>query len=86
MTQRDEAVRLAVGQHVCRPSQGGSQRAQFELSVSQDRMLCAMLLVLAVASECSIASLRLSARSGSLSVCARYSCTLLDTSVLSSLH
>ena len=45
MTQRDEAVRLAVGQqHVCRPSQGGSQRAQFELS--QDRMLCAMLLVL----------------------------------------
>ena len=47
MTQRDEAVRLAVGQHVCRPSQGGSQRALFELS--QDRMLCAMLLVLAVA-------------------------------------
>ena len=31
------AVGLAVGQHVCRPSRGGSQRAQFELS--QDRML-----------------------------------------------
>ena len=37
MTQRNEAVGLAVGQHVCRPSRGGSQRAQFELS--QDRML-----------------------------------------------
>jgi len=40
-------VGVAVGQHqqhVCRPSQGGSQHAQFELS--QDRMLCAMLLVL----------------------------------------
>ena len=36
---------VVVGQqHVCRPSQGGSQHAQFELS--QDRMLCAMLLVL----------------------------------------